>query len=207
MAINRKLQAFSKIPRINQFSKLLDKIETDIKELSIPDFSVEILQEEKKGSALKRFLSFQMTDYREPDQIMVVSGRALSKSFTIVIPLRTGGTLPYFVEIDLDTTPGQKIEFKKAFVGGKWKIEEKNKGKIEQLKKLKLPDINWTHARADLKFKIMTAHQIIPNSENLSKSKWIIHSGYQGFLFGVGPKAAKYIKYAQEVENFLNIWR
>lgn len=207
MALNRKLQAFSSTPRIKLFSKLLDKIEADLKELACVDLNVDILQEEKKGSAIKRFLSFQLSDIREPDQMMAVTGTALSRAFSVMIPFKKGGTLPYFLEVELNASPGEKLEFKKAFVGGKWVLEQKNKEKLARLNNLKLPDINWTHARGDFKFKIVIAHQIIPDEENPSKSTWIIHSGYQGFLVNVGPKVAKYIKASQDVESFLNAWK
>lgn len=206
MALNRKLQSFPGIPKIKVFSKLLDKIEADLRELNIVDLHAEILEKKKEGSALKRFLSFRVTDMWDPDQIMVVSGTAMSRPFMVIIPLRKGGTLPYFVEIDLNASPGETLEFRKGFAGGKWVLEQDNKKKRDRLSRLKLPGIGWTHARTGMKFDILTAHQIIPDEDNGSTSMWIIHSGYQGFLFNVGPKVSKYLKAARDVEYFLNSW-
>ena len=202
VGIHEKLTPFSSLKNVKKFSKVLVELEKDLAEVGCRDFEVELREKEQSGSAIKRF--FTLEGSGEADQWLIVQAAVDGRKIAATIPMRRGVSLPYSVEIQLNAPVGWAATYQQAFAGKKWVLEPENKNIAKGLKQIKLPDLNWVHASGGLKHKLAIGFTICGDEDEPTKSIWIIHSGYQGFLVGVGPKVAKYIQAAPSLEQFLS---
>lgn len=206
MALNIKLEPFSNFPKIKLFNKVLNYVEREFDKLSINDWTIELYQVEDDETALSKFLSLKFTDDRAPEQIMSVNGSYSGRNFRVNVGINAGGTLPYNLEISINSPFNDVAEYKKAFVGKKWELKSGDKAKAKQLNKLKMPKIIWKHQKAMgmIYRNIIIPFQIISDPKDQSKSIWIVTSGYHRSLAGTGPKIGAYLEAANKLEAFLN---
>jgi len=76
------------------------------------------------------------------------------------------------------------------------------------LDRFKWPSIGWRHDSGGIPILLSEGAKL----DNMPANKgwpglWTLHSAYQGFLFGVGPRIAKYLEAVSRVERFLRTWR
>ena len=72
---------------------------------------------------------------------------------------------------------------------------------------LKLPDVGWRHDSGGIPIVISEGGRIATSmSSGHGRVVWTVRSAYQGFLFNVGPRIAKYVKMAPAVEALLMEW-
>ena len=178
-------------------------MERDLSTVNCADLNVELLRV-SKISDRERFLT--LSDGYRVEQLMTVSGQACGATFTVIIPMTVGLLLPYKIVIPFNAPIEQCAELRRGFLWPSWELSPQNESRIKQLRQLQLPGVNFRHSWGGYKYLLRVGHEIASSKDNPSRSNWTVHSGYQGFVFGVGPRVAKYVKAASRLEPLLKEW-
>ena len=206
MAIHPKLAPYSSEKNIKKFSKLLKGIEDDLHQVACENIEVELRKEGNGESKLERFQPLDEGTLARADQWMVVTASRQGRTVVIWIPMAKGVSLPYQIVLGINAKTNTTAVYGTGFVGKRWNLEPENEGRAQQLMDLNLPDITWVHTAGSHKLKLDIAHEITASEENADTARWIVNSGYHGFVFGIRPKVAVYIEAVQKLEALLESW-
>lgn len=202
MALHEKLTSYSQEDHIHRFNKVLRCIEKDLARIDCRDWTVEVLRL-SKTSFWERF--FTLSDVGSNiEQVMLVRGRVNRIDFSVVVPMALGLLQPYTIDIVFNTPINCIAQCRRFIFWSKWYLTPEDPARLQQLRSLGIPSVNLDHSWGGYKTSLQIGHEII--ADGASKSRWVVHSGFQGFVFGVGPRVAKYVCVAPKVEALLKAW-
>ena len=167
------------------------------------DFVVDVVAR-PPDSFFKTFFSSPMS--AEPDQVMVVTSTSGGFLFSVTLPMTMGILGPYSIEILLDRSVDVRAVCHRALIGYRWECFPEDPQKLEDVKALNLPGVTRDHSWGGYTSTVSMAHVIESVPEEAGKTHWVIWSGFQGFLLGVGPRVAKYLEAAPRLDDLLKRW-
>jgi len=201
MALHPKLERYKSEKYIKRFSKTLKAVDRELQAVGRAEWVVEILMYEDPYM-WKHIIPFIPLDDIEKT-VMIVQGTVGGRPFTFENPMALGLLLPYTLRITLDTKVDARYMFRRSGFGGIWSSEPGRPEHIAAIERLSLPTVRFRHSWGGGVSMIHLGHEILPDDSNPSHVSWVIRSGYQGFVFNVGPRVAKYIQAAPGLEEVL----
>ena len=205
MALHSRLAQYASEEYISRFNDILKMIELDeLNKLQCREWEVGLIRV-GKTTLWERFCTLSNVG-SQTEQIMFIRGRVTDIQFNILIPMALGYLQPYTLDIRLRAPIDGAAKCRRGFLWKKWELSPGNPDRLKQLKRLGLPAVNFDHSWGGYKYRLSVGHQIIADEKDVGFSRWIVNSGYQGFVFGVGPRVAKYVQAAPRLESLLNEW-
>ncbi|MHC4201231.1 MAG: hypothetical protein ACYSU0_14675 [Planctomycetota bacterium] len=202
MGLHPKLKPFAAEKHIRRFNWVLKKVLKDLRPAKPVEWDVEVLRI-KETSIWRRLYTTDSAG--EVEQVIVVKGNGGGTRFTFANPMALGILHPYTLIIDLQAPAIGAYSMRRGLLGlgAKWHCESGEAAHLASIKALRLPGVNFNHSWGGWNFEVPVGMEIAPSEDDPSVTSWTIRSGYQGFLFGVGPRLAKYIREAPRLESLL----
>ena len=203
------LKSYEGTPGIRTYAKVFAKIEKELGRSGAELTRVEILGERDARSALRRLFALEKAD--QADHWLSVEARSEGRPIKVVAPFRRGLTLPYTLEIGLSSRVSFSGALRRNMVlKARWEmlpLTHESRDLAAQLDKLGLPKTNWTHESGGIPVPIKEASRLVPTHDPAWPMSWTVVSGYQGFVFNIGPRLHKYLAFAPRLEALLAFWK
>jgi hypothetical protein len=196
-------------PGFRSYARAFRKAQRELSRCGATLGKVELLVNRDSRSALRRFFTLEKAD--QADHWLSIEATVDKRPLKLVAPFRRGLTLPYSLEIGLATRVGFTGVLRRNMVlVARWDmlpatLESRDLG--AQLDKLGMPSINWRHDSGGLPIVVKEASRLATSPDPAWPMSWVIVSGYQGFLFNVGPRIAKYVAFLPKLEELLAHWK
>jgi hypothetical protein len=195
-------------PGFRAYKRTLVQIERELSQGGAFDAEVSLIAKQDTRSALRRF--FTLESASEPDHSLFVTTQCDMRPIRIVAPFRRGVPLPYAVEIRLRTKIDFVATFRQGFVRETWHsspLTVENRDRALQINRLGLPNVGFRHVVGGIPIWLNEGGRICGEAgDGMWPTVWAVHSAYQGFVFNVGPRVAKYISAAPELDRLLESW-
>ncbi|HCF62180.1 MAG TPA: hypothetical protein DFS52_29840 [Myxococcales bacterium] len=209
MTLPALLQSYEGTPGIRVYAKVFKKITKELSRCHAEPTRVEILGARDARSALRRFFTLEKAD--QADHWLIVEARPGERPIKVVAPFRRSLTLPYTLEIGLASRLGFAGSLQRNVVlQARWEMRPEtaeSRNLATQLDAFGLPSINWRHDSGGLPIPVKEASRLTPTQDPAWPVTWTVVSGFQGFLFNVGPRVQKYVSFAPKLEGFLAAWK
>jgi hypothetical protein len=198
-----ELEPFRGTNFLTRINRAFRPVARELKAAGTTGLSVEV-QSNPDASILKNLFTFKL--HYGPNQWLYARGIACGFRFCVTLPFRNGVTLPYLLEINLDSATPLCANLGAWFTRrGRWFAEPLNSVSARRINKLRLPGVGWKHVSGGLKHTLMCGGYILPPDNECNFNRWIVHSAYQGFLI-VRPRIVKYLRAASRLDALLNSW-
>ena len=202
------LEKFRSEPGIRSYRRCLKKVIKELQKLNAVGITVDLLSKEDSRSALRR--AFSLEKANDADHSLIVEGLVLDRLVRVTAPFRRGLALPYSVEIGLRSKVDFQVTLRRnILLASKWEFSPnlpKYFHRPAELATLKLPDVGWRHDSGGIPIGVPEGGRIAPSTRKDLPSTWTVFSAYQGFLFNVGPRIAKYVEAAPRLDALLAGW-
>jgi hypothetical protein len=201
------LAQYEGVPGFRTYARVFGQIEKELGRCQARVEKVEIIGSRDPRSALRRFFTLEKADQADWWLSVEASG---PRPIKIVAPFRRGLTLPYTLEIGLSC----RVPFagglrRNMLLSARWDLQpatHESRGLAGQLDALKLPSINWRHDSGGIPIVLNEASRLSMTRDPAWPGGRVIVSGYQGFLFNLGPRIAKYVAFAPKLESLFTSW-
>ena len=207
MGVPLLLKAFAAEPGFRSYARVYRKVERELALLHAKPESAEILSKKDQRSALRKF--FALEKATDADHWLAVNAQVGGRAIRFLGPFRRGLHLPYSLEIGLDVPASVTASLTRSLVlRPRWQVLPnlpENKSKAQELEALMLPAVGWRHESGGIPI-LLTEGGRIGNVVGERHAAWTVFSAFQGFIFNVGPRIARYVEAAPRLEALLREW-
>lgn len=202
--LHLRLEPFRDVNYIARINRAFKPVAREIEGFGFPIDAVEV-QSNLDASPLHNLFTFRLN--YDANQWLMASGMAFELPYLLTLPFRNGVSLPYSLQIVLKSRASVRATLDSWFTSrGRWFTDPISREASQRLRALRLPGVGWVHASGGLKHTLSCGGQILPPDDDCPTNRWIVFSAYQGFLFGVRPRVAKYLKAAVDLQTLLQAW-
>ncbi len=202
--LEAELQPFRATNYISRINRAYRLVARELRSSNASDLAVTV-RSNPDASILKDLFSFRLG--YDANQWLIASGIACGFPFCLTLPFRNGVTLPYALEIRLNSKAAVSANLGAWLTNrGRWFTEPLNRVSARRLGALRLPGVRWVHASGGLKHTLKCGGWILPPDDQVDVNRWIVYSAYQGFLVRVRPRVIKYLEAANRLQALLASW-
>jgi hypothetical protein len=202
--LHPSLERFKNVNYLTRINRAFRPAAREMEASGLPFSTVEVYSN-PDASLVRNLLTFRLS--YDANQWLIARGSAFDIPFCLTLPFRNGVTLPYSIEILLNSHAPVRATFDVwLMTRGRWFTEPLNRLSGRRLRALRLPGVAWVHASGGLKHILTCGGVILAPDENCPTNRWIVYSAYQGFLFGIRPRVVKYLQAAVRLQASLNSW-
>jgi IS1 family transposase len=197
--LHADLQPFRKTHYIGRINRAFKPVARELKKAGASALSLDLVSN-KDASPLRDLLTIRWS--YDANQWLRARATACDFQFVLTLPFRNGVTLPYALEIYLDSRAPVRASLGAWWNRrGRWFTDPPSRKSARRLQALRLPGVGWVHASGGFKHSLQSGGAILPADTSGETNRWIVQSAYQGFLIRVGPRVVKYLRAAARLQN------